>query len=142
MAEMKCQHTLVTVAETQQRDTAPPTFTQAIPAPREPSHPRVSCQHRRRLPAPVSLHRLKRSAPAGHPDRQTHAPRVPRVALDQPRGASTTRAWAHSAGRFQPATRHSTSANSATGSTTRLSGTDRQHTGCLTLHQVLLSLIM
>ena len=36
--------------------------------------PRVPCRHRGRLPAPMRLHRLKRSSAARHPDSQAHAP--------------------------------------------------------------------
>ena len=38
--------------------------------------PGVSRRHRRRLPAPVRLHRLKRSSTTSYPDGQAHAPRV------------------------------------------------------------------
>ena len=43
--------------------------------------PGVPRWHLRRLPAPMRLHRLQRSAPPGHPDGQSHTPRTARILL-------------------------------------------------------------
>ena len=43
----------------------------------------VPRRHLRRLPAPVRLHRLQRSAPPRHSDSQAHAPRVARITVPE-----------------------------------------------------------
>ena len=59
----------------------------ATPAPPAPSRSWCTVRASRRLPTSVSLHRLQRSAPAGHPDCQAHAPGVSRVSLTQTGGS-------------------------------------------------------
>ena len=46
--------------------------------------PGVPRRHLRRLPAPMRLHRLQRSAPPGHPDGQSHTPRTARILIPRP----------------------------------------------------------